>query len=237
MWHRVAVSIKGAGGFGIGAIWASLSVKPEDAMSNAAAWLNLFGFKDIPAWLEAPGADLWLQLAVAAVAVMWAIWVFWQPLRATLGHLRRDGIGSGPAQQRIEPTATTPTLATSQSHPYAPVKYALLRQVVDFTVSEIEPAPGTYRGLGFDAQGFFALGLVILAGQGKVTLYHAPTHGLVEREPIPPVDLRQDAERVDVEASSVVSGSHTEYASVCIARDDLAEVVELIRREIATRND
>ena len=68
-------------------------------------------------------------------------------------------------------------------------------------------------------------------------MYHAPSHGLAEREPVPSADLHQSPERVDVETSSMTSGSYTEYASVCIARDDLAEVVEVIRTEIAPKLD
>ena len=157
--------------------------------------------------------------------------------------MRRGASSSSPRQpmKRIKsfapsPVDVQPTIAPIPAAPPAR-EYVSLRQVVDFAISRIEPTPGTYRGLGFDARQHFAIGLVIWAGEGKVRLYHAPSHGIAEREPVPSADLRQSPERVDVETSTVTSGTFTEYASVCIARDDLAEVVEVIRAEIAPKLD
>lgn len=210
-------------------------------MSNGAAWLGLLGFKDIPLWLSAPGADDRLRLGVAVIAIVWTCWIFWVPIKAAMGRMRRVLVQPCVPIERIEPfepssaavqPAIAPIPAALPTH-----EYVSLRQAVEFAISKIEPAPGTYKGLGFDARKHFAIGVVIWAGEGKVTLYHTPSHGLVEHEPIPTVDLRQNPERVDVETSAVTSGTFTEYASVCIARDDLAEVVEVIRSEIAPKLD
>lgn len=70
-------------GLGLPLMIGAASVKPEDAASNVAAWLHLFGVANVPNWLASPNADkqviCWsIVAAVIYVCLVWGPALYWR---------------------------------------------------------------------------------------------------------------------------------------------------------------
>src|SRR6266403_24120 len=65
---------------GLPVVIGAASVKPEDAASNIAAWIEFAGFHNLPHWRTNPHAD---QHVIAAACFVAAIYAFavWGPHR------------------------------------------------------------------------------------------------------------------------------------------------------------
>jgi hypothetical protein len=65
---------------GLPVVMGAASVKPEDAASNVAAWIEFLGFHNVPHWLTNPNAD---QHVIAGACVAAALYSFalWGPYR------------------------------------------------------------------------------------------------------------------------------------------------------------
>lgn len=57
---------------GLPVVIGAASVKPEDAVSNLAAWAHVFGVSNVPDWLASPAAD---HRAIIAAVIISAIYV------------------------------------------------------------------------------------------------------------------------------------------------------------------
>jgi hypothetical protein len=66
-------------GFGLPIMIGAASVKPEDAASNVAAWLHLFGFEHVPAWVLSPGVDNRVIAGSLGLGVVYAFLVWGVP--------------------------------------------------------------------------------------------------------------------------------------------------------------
>jgi hypothetical protein len=64
---------------GLGLPDRAASVKPEDAASNIAAWLQLLGVEHVPSWLTAPGVDNHVILGSLGVGAIYAFLVWGVP--------------------------------------------------------------------------------------------------------------------------------------------------------------
>src|SRR5580700_4313402 len=65
---------------GLPLVIGAASVKPEDAASNIAAWVEWLGFHNLPHWLTNPNADQHVIAAACCAAVIYSFAV-WGPLR------------------------------------------------------------------------------------------------------------------------------------------------------------
>jgi hypothetical protein len=66
-------------GLGLPAIIGAASVKPEDAVSNLAAWLHFAGVKDVPDWLASPSIDRRVIIGALILAFIYSILVWGIP--------------------------------------------------------------------------------------------------------------------------------------------------------------
>jgi hypothetical protein len=65
-------------GLGLPVLIGVASVKPEDAVSNLAAWAQWLGIHDVPEWLKAPGIDNKVIIGTIVVGIVYAmaVWGF-----------------------------------------------------------------------------------------------------------------------------------------------------------------
>jgi hypothetical protein len=77
MCHRALTACKAILGFILGLLLWGLQVKPDEALSNAAAWLNRFGFYDLPAWLTRASTDQYFSWVVVAALLAVFAWIIW----------------------------------------------------------------------------------------------------------------------------------------------------------------
>jgi hypothetical protein len=74
-------------GLGLPIVIGAASIKPEDAASNIAAWIEWFGFHNLPHWLTSPNADRHLIAAACCAAAIYSFAV-WGPFRPKPIHSR-----------------------------------------------------------------------------------------------------------------------------------------------------
>src|SRR5436190_4463900 len=77
-------------GLGLPIMIGAASVKPEDAVSNVAAWLHLLGVEHTPQWLSAPGADKRVIIGSMVLGAIYAGLVWGVPALRRLGPKPAD---------------------------------------------------------------------------------------------------------------------------------------------------
>lgn len=63
-------------GLGVPVVIGAMSVNPEDAGSNLAAWLKLFGLHDVPTWLANPAIDTYGIYFAIIFGIIYALFVW-----------------------------------------------------------------------------------------------------------------------------------------------------------------
>jgi hypothetical protein len=83
-------------GLGVPIMIGMTSVKPEDAASNFAAWLNYFGIKKLPSWVNTQNADKYILFIAITIALLYVFGVWVVPIMWKKYQSRNDGppIGS-----------------------------------------------------------------------------------------------------------------------------------------------
>lgn len=72
-------------GLGLPVIIGAASVKPQDAASNLAAWIEVLGFHNLPQWVTSPSADKYVIAATLCAGAIYSIAV-WGPYRRKMVH-------------------------------------------------------------------------------------------------------------------------------------------------------